>query len=216
MQPEQQWDDVHNRITTHSAEVGRVLSYADGSGPLRVLDLACGTGRHVIEFAQLGHRCLGIDQLAWKIRQGTHDAASLGLDVRFVQADLRAFAVSARFDLVVCLYAMSTMRADADFLAAMQTARGALAPAGRFVFNVINAAATMPAQAPVSRALGDGHLRQFDAAEVAGLVTRAEMRAHYISYSDVDEIARFDMWVCAEPVCGKQQEAFSHSRAGHG
>ena len=46
---------------TQINEARSVLKLLDVKGPLRILDLACGTGRHAIYWAEQGHRVTGVD-----------------------------------------------------------------------------------------------------------------------------------------------------------
>ena len=56
--------------------------YIDG----RVLDLACGTGRHIQELAAIGYRAVGCDLSYTLLRTGSHDYGPMSL----VRADMRS------------------------------------------------------------------------------------------------------------------------------
>lgn len=71
----------------------------------RVLDAACGTGRHAVLFAGQGYQVVGSDISAAMIRRARRHAAESGVKVRFVVAafdDLRK-RFAGEFDAVVCL-----------------------------------------------------------------------------------------------------------------
>ncbi|MBN6040564.1 bifunctional 2-polyprenyl-6-hydroxyphenol methylase/3-demethylubiquinol 3-O-methyltransferase UbiG [Amycolatopsis sp. 195334CR] len=67
----------------------------------RILDVPCGSGRHSLELARRGHRVTGVDLSAEAIGHARRAAA--GLDVEFVQADMREIPRDAGFDAVLCL-----------------------------------------------------------------------------------------------------------------
>jgi glycine/sarcosine N-methyltransferase len=56
------------------------------NGSLRVLDAACGTGKHAIELARLGYSCWGADLSSGMIDQARHNAQQAGVNVSFIGA----------------------------------------------------------------------------------------------------------------------------------
>jgi SAM-dependent methyltransferase len=75
------------------------------SGPLRILDLGCGTGEITRRLAQrypLAH-CTGVDILEGNLERARRDSAAFGDRIDYRQGDAFALAFEAgRFDLVVC------------------------------------------------------------------------------------------------------------------
>ena len=73
-----------------------------GPGDL-VLDVGCGPGRHVLEFARRGVRAVGVDVSERFVGVGRDLAAAEGLDdlVRFIRLDARELAVAARDGLLL-------------------------------------------------------------------------------------------------------------------
>lgn len=55
----------------------------------RVLDLACGLGRHSLELAARGHRPIGVDASSEALAQARAEATARQLTVDFAPADLR-------------------------------------------------------------------------------------------------------------------------------
>ena len=71
----------------------------------RALDLACGEGRNAVWLAERGWRVTGIDFSAVAIGKAERLAASRGVEVDWVCADLRAYGPAAgAYDLVVVFY----------------------------------------------------------------------------------------------------------------
>ncbi len=75
-------------------------------GAYRVLDAACGTGRHAIALSQVGYEVTGADLSSKMIEQARHNAAAMATSrVCFVVAgfgELRA-TTDAPYDAVLCL-----------------------------------------------------------------------------------------------------------------
>jgi SAM-dependent methyltransferase len=86
------------------SEVNRALNMLRPQGGERILDLACGSGRHSIDLARRGFSVVGADISAELIAIAERDAAAEpGLDVAFVEADLRELEFESEFDIVLNL-----------------------------------------------------------------------------------------------------------------
>ncbi len=93
----------------------------------RVLDLACGTGRHAIAAAELGAQVVAVDVDTAKLDRARSMAERAGLTVDWVQADLRNYPLPVRaFDIVMMFYYLDRQRTG-DIL-------GAVRPGGFFLF----------------------------------------------------------------------------------
>ncbi|TFG78904.1 MAG: class I SAM-dependent methyltransferase [Spirochaetales bacterium] len=69
-----------------------------------VLDLCCGPGRHVLEFARRGYRVCGVDSTKPYLQAARESAAAEGLSVELVCEDARRFSRPGSFDLAVNLF----------------------------------------------------------------------------------------------------------------
>jgi SAM-dependent methyltransferase len=85
------------------SEVDRALKMLKPGGGERVLDLACGSGRHSLELRRRGFEVVGTDISSELIEIARNDAAAEQLDVTFVEADLRELDFEAEFDIVLNL-----------------------------------------------------------------------------------------------------------------
>jgi SAM-dependent methyltransferase len=85
------------------AEVDRALAMLGATGSERVLDLACGTGRHSLELARRGFAVVGVDISSDLLEIAESDAAAQSLQASFVEVDLRELDFHDEFDLVLNL-----------------------------------------------------------------------------------------------------------------
>lgn len=75
------------------------------SGAHRILDAACGTGRHAIALARRGYRVFGADLSTAMVARAQENAAASGVAVAFYRAGLGELAhlLPGPFDAVLCL-----------------------------------------------------------------------------------------------------------------
>ena len=69
----------------------------------RVLDVCCGSGRHVLPLARLGCRVTGIDVSAEAIAHARRSAADERLEVDLRVGDVRNLPADERVDLAICM-----------------------------------------------------------------------------------------------------------------
>jgi SAM-dependent methyltransferase len=85
------------------AEVDRALAMLGAQGGERVLDMACGTGRHSHELARRGFDVVGVDISPDLLAIAEADAETESLEVSFLAADLRELDFDQEFDFVLNL-----------------------------------------------------------------------------------------------------------------
>jgi SAM-dependent methyltransferase len=119
-------------------------SVVHAHAPLRVLELACGTGRLTLPLARLGvaDEVVGVDtSAAFLARAGDRladEASDVRRAVRFVAGDMRAPAVDGPFELVLVPFnSLAYLATRADRLQALGAIRALLAPGGRFGFDLL-------------------------------------------------------------------------------
>lgn len=112
-------------------------------GVRRVLDCACGTGMHPIQFARLGLQAYGSDLSPAMIAQAESNARQSGLKIHLRVGsftELTAhFPPRERFDAVICVGNSLTLApADSDVERAIRQMAGVLKPGGLCVLNLFN------------------------------------------------------------------------------
>ena len=107
----------------------------------RVLDCACGTGRHVRVFARWGLEAVGTDLAPSMIEQARRDTRAEGARIRFEVADFRE--LPARFPdpfhAVICTGNSLPLAGSPEGLrAAVKSMYGVLSPGGVIVLHSLN------------------------------------------------------------------------------
>ncbi|MFQ5595926.1 MAG: class I SAM-dependent methyltransferase, partial [Anaerolineae bacterium] len=128
---EQRWEMA-------SEEVDAVIQLLDLSPGAHVLDLCCGPGRHSLELARRGFRITGVDRTPAYLDQARRLATEEGLEVEFVQADMRDFRRPETFDGAVNLFtAFGYFEDPAEDLQVVQNLHASLKPGGRLVMEMM-------------------------------------------------------------------------------
>jgi SAM-dependent methyltransferase len=102
----------------------------------RVLDLACGHGRHSVELARRGFRVTGVDLSPRSLELAREAAAADGLAVDFVRADMRELDFDAEFDDAINLFtAFGYFESDDEDRGVLERVARALRPGGGFLID---------------------------------------------------------------------------------
>lgn len=117
----------------HAAEARAVLGLATAAGVRvdSVLDVACGTGQHLVAFREAVGDVAGLDNAPAMLEVARE---RLGPGVPLRHADMRTFSLDRQFDLVTCLFsAVGHVRDESDLDAAVATMARHVAPGGLLV-----------------------------------------------------------------------------------
>jgi SAM-dependent methyltransferase len=102
----------------------------------RILELGCGTGRIAIPLARDGYRVTGIDVSSAQLDLARRKAADAGVELEFVLADMRDFALPEPFELIIVPSSSFLILPPPERPAALARAREHLTPDGTFVLDV--------------------------------------------------------------------------------
>ncbi|HKO37830.1 MAG TPA: class I SAM-dependent methyltransferase [Solirubrobacterales bacterium] len=85
------------------SEIRRALTMLRPQGGERILDLACGTGRHSLELVRQGFSVVGVEISPELVAIAKKDADEQGLEATFLEGDLRKLDFEDEFDVVLNL-----------------------------------------------------------------------------------------------------------------
>lgn len=122
-------------------EIDRVLGMLRPPDGARILDMACGTGRHSIELALRGFEVVGVDIADDLLDVANEDAAHRGVEnVSFLEADLRSLEYEEEFDVVLNLNdgAIGYFETDEENLRTFEVISAALRPGGANLLQLPN------------------------------------------------------------------------------
>lgn len=104
----------------------------------KILDLACGAGRHAVELASRGYEVVGLDLSRTMLARAEREASERRQSVALLEADMRDMSFESSFDGVYC-WASSFGYFDEE--KNIQTARlvhRSLKRGGRFLLDIVN------------------------------------------------------------------------------
>jgi SAM-dependent methyltransferase len=82
-------------------EIDFIIDIMELSGTERILDQACGFGRHAIELSKRGFSAVGVDITADYITEAMRVSSLENLNVEFICGDLRDVSFKNEFDVVL-------------------------------------------------------------------------------------------------------------------
>lgn len=120
-------------------QVDFLLDRLDVAPPRDVLDLGCGDGRHSLELTRRGYRVTGLDLSEDLLERARRRTAEEGLDITFVQGDMRDPPGTSAFDLVVNFFtSFGYFREDGENARVLEAIARSLRPGGRFLMDYLN------------------------------------------------------------------------------
>ena len=119
-------------------EVAAAVALAEVKPGASVLDVACGSGRHVLELARLGYEAVGLDITESFVDTGRSLATSQALAAEFVCDDMRTFVREEAFDAAfVFSTSFGYFEDPADDIAVLRNVRASLKPGGVFLIELV-------------------------------------------------------------------------------
>jgi SAM-dependent methyltransferase len=129
--PEERWEVTQE-------EVDKILGLLDLEAEATILDLGCGPGRHSLEFARRGFQVTGVDRTSAFLQQGREKAEEGGLQVEFIQEDMRDFVKPGTFDAAISMFTSFGYFEDHDEnLKVLRNVRTSLKEDGKVLVDVM-------------------------------------------------------------------------------
>ena len=119
--------------------VESIISITNIKNKSKILDLACGAGRHSIEFAKKGFLLTAVDLSENLLNNAKVNAQNAEVDIDFIRADIRDFYIDDKFDLVLNLFtSFGYFESDEENFKVFKSAYDHLNENGFFIFDYFN------------------------------------------------------------------------------
>ncbi len=120
-------------------EIEFLLQFLDLEQDLRILDVGCGYGRHLIPLAQEGFSVTGIDRSPVMLSTAHNTAQNAGLTLPLVRADMRALPFVETFDTCLSLFSsFGYFDTEDENFRVLPNIADALVPGGQFLLETVN------------------------------------------------------------------------------
>jgi len=113
--------------------IWRLLEIEPG---MMVLDLACGHGRIANRLAARGAQVTGLDRTPSFLERARDDAEAMGVEVEYVEGDMRDIPWRGRFDRVVSWFTSFGYFPDEENREVLRQVHGASRPRGRLLLEL--------------------------------------------------------------------------------
>ncbi len=129
-------DDLTEERT--EAEVASLVRLLELDRPMKILDLACGFGRHANRLAVLGHHVTGIDYMEGFLKIARDKAAEMGVKVDYRQGDMRQIGFQDEFDRTYLMFTSFGYFEDEENEQVIRKMARALKPGGILMVDTLN------------------------------------------------------------------------------
>lgn len=105
----------------------------------RILELCCGTGRLTIPISKAGYNITGVDFTPSMLEKAQNNASALGLDISFIEADIRTLDLTEKYDLIFIPFnSIHHLYKNEDVLKAFKVVKKHLQEDGLFLLDCFN------------------------------------------------------------------------------
>lgn len=123
----------------------------------KILDAACGAGRHSIAFAKSGYEVTAFDLSKTLLTIAKEEAKKNNLSIEFILSDLRTFCVHKNFDLIVNLFtSFGYFDSDSENFQFPKNAYKMLKNGGYYILDYLNKERLLNSIVPKSEKFIDG------------------------------------------------------------
>jgi len=122
----------------------KILRRYSAGRPVKILELACGTGGHAIPLAKKGYRIAACDMSAGMVALAKEKARARGVNISFKASKMQDFRGGKAFDAAVIFFAsINYLRQASDIKKTFLNVRSQLKKGGIFTFDFWNGFAVM-------------------------------------------------------------------------
>src|SRR3990167_10332497 len=136
-QQKPEYFDAHNVNASTESKNAFIEKLLKAQNVKTVLDMTCGTGSQVFYLAKRGYEVTGSDFSPGLLERARKKAAAEGLDLTFVDGDMRNLKVG-QFDAVITIFNAIGHLTQPDFEKTLQNIRANLKDGGVYIFDIFN------------------------------------------------------------------------------
>ncbi len=130
--------DQFYSLSRTRAETDFLKKHLKLSRNTKILDMACGQGRHALELAKQGFAVTGVDSSSVLIRAAKDRAKKAGLKINFIEGDMRSIRLPQSFNACFIFGNAFGYFNDKENIKVIKTAWENLLPKGKLILDTPN------------------------------------------------------------------------------
>lgn len=92
--------NIYDGMNTFLSDLQFYKKWLPQNKDAKILELCCGTGRLTLPIAKEGYNMYGVDYTSSMIEQAKLKASEEGLEINFIEADIRTLNLQEKFDFI--------------------------------------------------------------------------------------------------------------------
>jgi ubiquinone/menaquinone biosynthesis C-methylase UbiE len=131
--------NIYDGMNTNLADLQFYKHWLPKNKDARILELCCGTGRLTLPIAKAGYTICGVDYTSSMLEQAKIKASEGGLEIEFIEADIRTLDLPEKYDLVFIPFnSIHHLYKNEDLFKALNVVKNHLKTGGLFLLDCFN------------------------------------------------------------------------------
>jgi len=131
--------NIYDGMNTNLADLEFYKRWLPKNKDANILELCCGTGRLTLPIAEHGYNITGVDYTTSMLEQAKVKAIEKGLEVEFIEADIRSLDLSEKYDLIFIPFnSIHHLYENEDVNKAFKSVKNHLKEDGVFILDCFN------------------------------------------------------------------------------
>lgn len=131
--------NMYDGLNTFLSDLPFYKKWLPKNKETKILELCCGTGRLTLPIAKEGYDICGVDYTSSMLEQARIKATEAGLNIRFVEADIRALDLQEKFDFIFIPFnSIHHLYKNEDIFKAFNALKNHLKDGGLFLLDCFN------------------------------------------------------------------------------
>ncbi|WP_430409002.1 class I SAM-dependent methyltransferase [Kordia sp.] len=131
--------NIYDGMNTNLADLEFYKRWLPKNKDARILELCCGTGRLTLPIAKDGYDITGVDFTPSMLEQATAKASKEGLEIEFIEADIRTLHLPEKYDLIFIPFnSIHHLYKNKDLFKAFTVVKNHLKKGGLFLLDCFN------------------------------------------------------------------------------
>ncbi len=131
--------NIYDGMNTNIADLQFYKRWLPKNKGAKILELCCGTGRLTLPIAKDGYNISGVDNTSSMLEQAKLKASKEGLEIEFIEADIRTLELLEKYDLVFIPFnSIHHLYKNEDLFKAFSVVKKHLKEGGLFLLDCFN------------------------------------------------------------------------------